>query len=154
MSYFLESADSIVRELNEAPGDRFTRRLNTVQRIFDPHRELPELTRLRVDVVIGDRKTQPISRVLKQNKLRVDIAFRQHVDGEPESDQERKQLDGLVSFVEEVEEFFSNPPRRLKYAAFAVWHETDLVYPYLPGQLDKKRQFTSLLRLTYLVATT
>jgi hypothetical protein len=152
-SYFLQVADSIVTELNAAPAGTFTRELGSVQGIFDPHRDLPEIADLRVDVVIGDRKSQPLSRVSKRNLLRVDIAFRQHISGEPESKAETEQLEGLVAVAEEVEAFFTNPPRRLQFADFAVWHETELIYPYLPSHLGGKRQFTSLLRLTYLVAT-
>ena len=82
----------------------------------------------------------------------MEIAFRQVIRGEPENAIERRQsLDELVALAEEVEAFFTDPPRRLKYADFAMWDNTELLYPYLPAHLDKKRQFTSLLRLTYVV---
>jgi len=152
-SFFIQVADSIVEELNEAPADTFSRPIGTVARIYDPTRELPDLSKLRVDVVLGDRKSSAISRVMQKNLVRIDIAFRQKVDGEPDSDAETAELDGLVAFVEEVEGFFDGPPRRLKYADFAVWQQSDLVYPYLPSHLGGKRQFTSMLRLTYVVAT-
>lgn len=151
-SFFIQTADSIVQELQEAPADSFARSLGKIERIYDPQRQPEGLEELRVDVILGDRKTKPISRALKENDCRVDIGFRQVVKSPAGSTDEQAELDALIELVEQVEAFFTNPPRRLKYADFAAWTETELVYPYLPSHV-RTRQFTSILRLTYRIAT-
>lgn len=155
MSYFLQAAESIARELNEARaagrfpalGEDFAQ--GTIELIFDAHRELPEMQVLRLDVVLNRRLSEAVDRGNKQQDLVLDLAFRRLIRGEAGGEPEKRQLSELVGLEEEVETFFTDPPRRLKYAPFAMWQKTELVFPYLPTNIDKKRQFTGLLRLTY-----
>lgn len=139
-STLVSIADSIVDEMN---GHDFSREFKTV-RLYNSERELEELETLRVDVVCGDIVQVPISRTAKQGDYRVDIAVREKLDTD-----KIEQLDALQEFVEEIDAFFSSPPRRLTNFDNAGWVGSTIVYPYLPSHLREKRQFTSILRLTY-----
>jgi hypothetical protein len=144
MSITRKLAETIAAELNQASLSRTFQ----AERRLDPERELEELCMLRVDVLEGDRKSEAISRCALQGDYRVEIVIRQKGPPEEDLDDFVDQLQGLV---EEIDHYFSLPPRRLRLYEAAAWKASELVYPYSIDDLRKKRQFTSLLRLTYQV---
>ena len=151
MATFIPLADAIVAMLN---GHTFTSaQFPPAERIYDALRNLEELENLRVDVLLGDKKQEPIDRTRMQNHPRIEIAVRRVIKAEAGSKEEKAQLDGLVAFVEEIDDFLSmHDNRRPLGAPWAAWQGSELVYPFLPLQL-RRRQFTSLLRMTYFVCT-
>lgn len=143
-SVLIQIADAIVQELAEHQGELSLPYVP--ERVYDAERELEELDVFRVDVVPGDKKTEASGRTGRLGTFRIDIAFRRRVDPASQKDE----LDALTAFVEEVERFFADPPRRLAYCPAAAFASpAELRYPYLPLHLRGKNQFTSILRLTY-----
>lgn len=142
-------ADAVVTLLN---GHAFSQAFTAV-RVYDAMRPLDTLETLHIDVILGDRKSEPLNRLLQKDDVRVEVAARQVVNQPAGSAEETAALDALVVLMEEIDTFLSAPAqRRPTNASWAGWQGSELVYPYLPSQLRTSRQFTSLLRLTYLVA--
>ena len=151
-SFFVQLADAVVSLLN---AGKFSREFQA-QRVYDPlNTNLGDFENFRVDVVLGDRKQEPLDRSRQKNSPRIEIIFRQLIKRAKGSDEEKADLDALVEFVESVDSWISLPAnRRPPAASFAGWQGSELVYPFVPAQLRDSRLFISLLRLTYFVATT
>ena len=150
MASFIPLADAVKALLNQ---QTFSRSF-VAARIYDPLRPLEITESMRVDVILGDRKSVPLDRSRMQNTCRVEIALREKIKPLAGSDDERVYLDGLVGFMEELDDCLSDHDNRRPPAApYAAWQGSELVYPFLPLQLRSERQFTSLLRLTYIVIT-
>lgn len=145
---FTPLADAIVTLLN---AQTFATAF-TATRIYDPLRPLEENETLRIDVVLGDRKSDPLDRSRLTEDVRVEVAARQVISAAAGSAAETTALDALVALVEEINTFLCAPAQR-RPVAWAGWQRSELVYPYLPAHLREKRQFTSLLRMSYLVVT-
>ena len=146
---FIPLAEAVLKTLN---AQEFSRPFRAT-RIYDALRQLPEMEQMRVDVLLGDRKSEPLDRSRMKNVVRIEIAVRQVIKGEAGSELEQQELDALVAFCEEIDDCLSDrSQRRLTAAPWAVWQGTEMVYPFLPQYL-RGRQFTSLLRASYFVAT-
>jgi hypothetical protein len=146
-SLLIQIADAVVREVNE---QEFSQPF-TAERIYDPERKLEELEAMRVDVLAGDVKTVPLTRTNKLGTYHVDVAMRQVVNRQdPEA---RNRMDAMGGLLEEISDYFTLPPRRLKYLTQAATVEGQVIYPYLPSHLRHDQQFTSLLRLTMKAAS-
>jgi hypothetical protein len=148
-SFFLQIADSIVQELNEAAPGTFAQPLGTVSRIYDSERFPEELQNLVVDVVIGKRTANQADRGSRLNECPIDIAFRQVTLTAPNSPERQAEGDALVYLAEQVENFFADPPRRLQYCPQAMWEQSEQLAPYVMVDLQKHQQWTGVLRLTY-----
>lgn len=135
-----ELVDAVAAELNEGT---FSEPL-TAECLTDPDRELEELQTLRVDVLKGSKESEAISRCVLQGDYTIEIVVRQKADGDPAELVRR-----LESLVEEIDRFFSLPPRRLRLYQAAAWKASKLIYCYSVKMVRNRRQFTGLLQLTY-----
>lgn len=148
MSLFNPLADAVVALLN---AQTFSQQF-TATRVYDSTRALETLGTLRVDVILGDRKSTPLDRSRQKDDIRVEVAVRQVVSRSAGLTEETAILDGLVALVEELDAFLSaRANRRPPGAEWAGWQGSELVYPFLPAHVRDNRQFTSLLRLSYFV---
>jgi hypothetical protein len=149
MATFTPLADAIAAMLN---GHDFSREF-TAERIYDSLRDLETLETMRVDVLLGDKQSQPMDRSRQENTVRVEIACRQAVKQLAGGPDEKAELDALVGFMEEIDDFLTTPANRRPPAAlWAGWQKSELLYPFLVPQL-RGRIFASVLRLSYYVAT-
>jgi len=150
MSLYTPLADAVVSLLN---ANTFSQPF-TAQRVYDPMRPMETMEQLRVDVVLADKKCHPMDRSREANEVKIDIFVRQVINAPAGSQQEQTQLDGLLSLMEDISDYMNlQANRRPPNALWAGWQESELVYPYIPSHLRSARQYTSLLRLTYFVAT-
>ena len=154
ISPFIGLASAVAAMLNaESASGGFSRQF-TAQRIYDPMRPMETLETMAVDVILGDKKCEPMDRQRQKNTVRIEVCVRQVIRPAAGSVEEQAALDELVNFVEEIDNFLSSHDnRRPPLAQYAGWQDSELVYPFLPKHLRESRQFTSLLRQTYFVAT-
>ena len=144
MSIMSDLVDAIAAELDAAP-ETFSQAF-AAETLTDPERELEELQELRVDVLKGSKVTEAISRSVLQGDYTIEIVVRQKADGDPD-----ELVRDLESLVEQIDQFFSLPPRRLTAYPAAAWKQSKLVYCYSVKMVRQRRQFTGLLQLTYTV---
>jgi hypothetical protein len=150
MSIFAPLADAVAALLN---ANEFSMPF-VAQRVYDPMRPMETMEQLRVDVVLGDKKCHPMDRARQQNDVRIEIVVRQVISPPAGSVQEQEALDALLALMESIDDYMClQANRRPPDAPWAGWQESELVYPFLPKHLRESRQYTSLLRITYLVAT-
>jgi len=149
MATFVPLADAIKDMLN---GHEFSRQFTAV-RLYDSLRDIETLETMRVDVLLGDKVSSPMDRSRQENTIRIEIAVRQVVKSLAGSDEETAELDALVAFLEEIDDYLTDPAnRRPANAPWAGWQKSELLYPFVLAQL-RGRIFASVLRLSYYVAT-
>ena len=126
----------------------------TIEHPLDDLRADEDLKVLRVDVLIGDKKCEPADRARQSNRLRMDVVVRKKITSVRNSLEEREEVDGLLAYTEQLDDFLSDPAnRRLSSFSWAEWENSETVIPYSPWRLRQDRLFYSVFRLEYSVFT-
>jgi hypothetical protein len=145
----MDIADALTDALNDE-GNDFSIEFKAV-RAYQALLELPEMKDLHVTVVPKGVVLAPADRSRVQHEVQVDIAVQKKLG--PASDEEeydeQVELDGLMGFVEEIADFVKF--RRLGSQPTAAWVKTDNDPIYSQDHLERLRQFTSVLTVTYRV---
>lgn len=123
--------------------------------VYDTDLPLQEADTLHVDVVLAGLSCAPDSRVSLQYRVLVDIAVRyrfgtseQETDGSIDVDE----IEEYVALLEEICELLADPDnRRLTTKTAATWVGNEIRFPWVPDHLRSHRQYTGILRATYLV---
>ena len=155
MSIFGPLAEAIKNQLIAAQSVAGTfSQTACIEHPLDGLREDEELQVLRVDVLMGDKTCEPLTRTLQKNAVRMDIVTRQLVKAMRASSQERTIVHGLMAYSEELDEYLAaSGNRAVPGATWAKWQHSEMVVPYSPALLRNSRLFYSLFRVTYFVAT-
>jgi hypothetical protein len=136
----IELADAITREINEAT---FSRTFQAA-RVYDYTRLLEETTTMKVDVVPEKHEDEALTRQSWKGEGIISIAVREKLKVENIA-----AVDALTYFVGELRDFWTAPPRRLKYFTGAAPVKRKIVYPYLQIPLRDEGQFVSVLQLHF-----
>ena len=143
-------ADAVTSLLN---ANTFSQKF-TATRVYDAMRPLETLSALTVDVVIGDKESDPLDRTRQRETPNIDIVVRQVIAAPSGSADEANAIDALIALVESFDSCITDPAnRRPAGAAWAAWQHSKLVMAYSPRKLREQRLFYSVLRVTYLVVT-
>jgi hypothetical protein len=146
----MDIADALADALSDE-GNDFSLEF-TAARAYQALVELPEMKDLHVTVVPKGVAMVPADRSRVQHEVQVDIAVQKKLgpatDDEEEYD-EQAELDGLMGLVEEIADFLKF--RRLGSQPTAAWVKTDNDPIYSQDHLERLRQFTSVLTVTYRV---
>src|SRR5208283_5985613 len=135
-------------------NDQFAKTAALIESPLDGLREDEELRELRVDVLIGDKTCEPMDRYRQKNTARLDVVIRQKIVAMAGSTEELNQVNNLMAYAEELDEYLSDHGnRRPPGAQWAGWQQSETVIPYSPRLLREDRLFYSLFRLSYFVAT-
>jgi hypothetical protein len=155
MSIFAPLAKAIAEQLLAAQKVEGTfSRAATIEHPLDDLRGDEELAVLRVDVLIGDKKCEPADRARQSNRVRMDVCIRQKIKCVRKSKEEQELVEGLLAYVEQLDDYLSSPPcRRLTAANWAEWENSETVIPYSPWRLREERLFYAVFRLEYSVFT-
>ena len=149
MSVIMDIADALADALNDE-GNDFSLEF-TAACAYQALLELPDMKDLHVTVVPKGVAMSPADRSRVQHEVQVDIAVQKKLG--PASDQEeydeQAELDGLMGLVEEIGDFLKF--RRLGSQPAAAWVKTDNDPIYSQDHLERLRQFTSVLTVTYRV---
>ena len=147
MSVIVDIADALAEALN---GNDFSVEF-TAARAYQALLELPEMKDLHVTVVPKGVVMAPVDRSRVQHDIEVDIAVQKKLGpaSDDEEYDEQAELDGLMGLVEELSDFLKF--RRLGSQPTAAWVKTDNDPIYSQDHLERLRQFTSVLTLTYRV---
>jgi hypothetical protein len=137
MTTIVDIADAVLAELGTAT---FSKPF-VAQRAYRPLFDLAEMKDLHVTVVPKGLGKTLISRGALQSDYLIDVAVQQ----KPESI-DNAALDALMVLVAEIAKHFEF--KRLS-AAPVIWIGTDNAPIYSPEHLEKFRQFTSVLTLTF-----
>ena len=125
-----------------------------IEQPLDGLRQDEELNDLRVDVLVADKASEPITRNDIKSTARVDIVVRQKVKGVRGSEPEREQVEALSAYAEQLDDYLSAHDHRIPTdAPWAKWQKSETVIPYSPALLRSDRLFYSLFRATYLVVS-
>ena len=149
MSVIMDIADALADALSDE-GNDFSLEF-TAARAYQALLELPEMKDLHVTVVPKGVALAPADRSRVQHDVQVDIAVQKKLG--PTSDEEeydeQAELDGLMGLVEELSDFLKF--RRLGSQPTAAWVKTENDPIYSQDHLERLRQFTSVLTVTYRV---
>ena len=140
MPALTDIAEAVRNELN---NHEFSQAFEAV-RLYQPLFELPEMKTLHVTVVPRALEMQTSSRTLVQHDYGVDVAVQKKFESD-----EAVELDPLMALVEEIIDFFRL--RRLEAVPGAAWIETENSPVYSQEHMQKFRQFTSVIALTFRV---
>jgi len=150
VSVIMDIADALADALNDE-GNDFSMEF-AAARAYQALLELPEMKDLHVTVVPKGVALAPADRSRVQHDVQVDIAVQKKLgpatDDEEEYD-EQAELDGLMGLVEELSDFLKF--RRLGSQPTAAWVKTENDPIYSQDHLERLRQFTSVLTVTYRV---
>jgi hypothetical protein len=141
MAVISDIAEAVTQELN---GATFSQAF-TAQRAYLPIFELPEMQDLHVTVVPKSVSILPGGRSHNQHDYAIDVAVQKKLNAT-----DNTEIDPLLSLVDEIADHFRL--KRLDSYPGAVWVKTDNEPVYDPEHLDRLRQFTSVLTLTFRVA--
>jgi hypothetical protein len=139
VSLIVDIADALADLLN---GHEFSMEFEAV-RDYRPDLELKDMKTLRVSVVPKGITMVPADRSRVQHDVEVDVLVQKKLDAG-----DAAELDGLMSFVEEIAVFLKF--KRLESVG-ASWVKTSNEPIFAPDHLEQLRQFTSVLTVTYRV---
>ena len=140
MAIITDIAEAVKDELNDS---EFSQTFKAV-RAYQPVYELPEMKTLHVTVVPRGVEVETSARNLVQHDYGIDVAVQKRFDkNEPD------ELDPLMTLVEEIIAFFRL--RRLEDVPTAICVKAANEPVYSPDHMEKFRQFTSVIRLTFRV---
>ena len=140
MPLITQVAEAVVAELN---ATTFSQPF-TAERHYVPRFDLPDMHTLHVTVVPRDLTTQSAGRGPLQQDVSIDIAVQQRPP-----DDTLASLDPLLALPEELAEHFRH--KRLDSFPAAMWVRTEHRTIYAPEHLERLRQFTSVVTLTFRV---
>jgi len=138
MSSIIAIADAVVTELN---AHNFSQPLTAV-RHYVPTFDLKDMQDLHVSVVPRGVEISTAGRGIVQRGIQVDIGVQKKIAGDAE-------IDGMMSLVDEIAEFF----RAKRRFGSALWVKTANFPIYSPEHLHELRQFTSVLTVTLRTVT-
>jgi hypothetical protein len=141
MSAIIDIAEAVVYEINNA--DVLPSGVNA-QRHYVPTFELKDMDTLHVSVVPRGVSIQTMNRAYFQHDVQIDIGIQQRF-----KDDQQLTLDVLMQQVEQISNLLTG--KRLAELPAAVWLRTENDPIYAPEHMDRLRQFTSVLTLTYRV---
>lgn len=143
MSVVVEITEAVVASLN---ATMFSLPFTAV-RSYLPQYKLAEMQTLRVTVVPRSAVLSSVDRSRSQTDLAVDIAIQKKyaLGTNPE-------LDLLTSLVEEILEH-TRTHRQLEGLPQVHWVKSEFTALYAPDHMEKFRQFTSVLTVTYRVVS-
>lgn len=136
MSVIIDLADAVVAHLN---ATSFSAPL-TAQRAYLPLYELPSMAALHVTVVPKALAIETLDRSRDAYDYELDVAVQQKTDGTS------RQLDALMTLVEEIADGFRAPHLATYPAARCT--QVENVPVYAAEHLHELGQFTSILSLT------
>lgn len=124
--------------------------------LYDTNLELPDSDTLHVDVVLAGGSMVADSRISLRYEVLVDVAVRyrfgvaeQEIDGSISLDD----IEGYVGLLEEIAELLATPAYRSPSTkTMATWIGNEIRFPWVPEHLKQYRQYTGILRATYVVA--
>lgn len=140
MPLVTDVADAVAAELN---GHAFTQPF-TAKREYVPLFELPEMKTLHVTIVPKGMTVAQIARDRCTYDVQVDVAAQKKFDVGDSAE-----LDPLLGLAEEIADFFRF--KTLPGPLGAAWTKTEHTALYGPEHMDRLRQFTSVLTLTFRV---
>lgn len=140
MSVILDIADAVVVSLN---AGTFALEF-TVERMYQPVFELPELQTLHVSVVPKSLEVTTATRDSGYFDCAIDIGVQKKVNPDQPAE-----LDGLMNLVEQIADHLRM--KRLDGLPSAAWLSIANEPVFAPEHLDQWRQFTSVLTVTYRV---
>lgn len=114
----------------------------TAERLYLPQFELPDMQVLHVTVVPRTKTTKPLTRSRNIDVITVDIAVQKKLNAGDNAD-----IDALVNLVDEIETRFDR--ERLSDVPDAICTAKKPDPVYAPEHIEKLRQFTSILTLTF-----
>lgn len=125
--------------------------------VYDTNLELEDTDTLHVDVVAAGLSCVPDSRVSLRYEALVDVAVRYRFGT---ADQvaatgaiDVTKIEPYTALLEEIAELLADPDnRKLATKTVATWVGSEIRYPWVPEHLRTMRQYTGILRATYVVA--
>lgn len=123
--------------------------------VYDTNLPLEDADQLHVDVVAAGLTCVPDERASLQYDVGIDIAVRYRF-GTVEQDSDGSiavdEIKPYVDLLEEIGELLADPDnRRLVDKIDAVWTGNEIRAPWVPDHLRQNRQYTGIIRATYLV---
>lgn len=125
--------------------------------VYDTNLPLEDADQLHVDIVAAGLACTADSRVSLRYEVAIDIAVRYRfgtieqdaVDGSIAVDEIKPYAD----LLEEIGELLADPDnRKLTDQTVATWVGNEIRFPWVPDHLRQNRQYTGIIRATYLVA--
>lgn len=142
----IEIAEAVAWELNAATFSRDF----TAQRSYQATAELPDVQTMKVTVVPGaiSPMAGEASRRAMQHDYQIHVGIQKKLADT--GDEEKAELDALMGLVQEIATHLER--KRLDACEDVKWvtQENDPVF--LPEHLERLRQFTSVLTVTYRAA--
>jgi hypothetical protein len=140
MSLIADIADAVTTELNSGSfGQPFTAERHYLARF-----ELKQLGTLRVPVVPKAATIETAARGQTQHDVQIDVGVLKKLGAA-----DNAEIDPLVTLVEELADHFRL--QRLASYPNAIWTKTENDPIYSHEHLERMRQFTSVLTLTFRV---
>lgn len=123
--------------------------------VYDTNLPLEDTNTLHVDIVAAGLECVPDSRGSLQYDVQIDIGVRyrfgtveQDTDGSIDVDE----IKPYVDLLEEVGEVLADKDNRILATKIdAVWTGNEIRAPWVPDHLRQNRQYTGILRATYVV---
>lgn len=124
--------------------------------VYDTNLPLEDADELHVDLVAAGLGCTPDSRVSLRYEVAIDIAVRyrfgtseQDTDGSIAIDE----IKPYVDLLEEIGELLADPDnRKLEDQTVATWIGNEIRFPWVPEHLRQNRQYTGIIRATYVAA--
>lgn len=124
--------------------------------VYDTNLQLEDAATLHVDVVAAGLACVPNSRASLRYEVLVDIAVRYRfgtTEQETDGSIDVGDIEGYVYLLEEIGELLATPANRsLATKTVATWIGNEIRLPWVPEHLRNFRQYTGILRATYVVA--
>ena len=124
--------------------------------VYDTNLPLEDADTLHVDVVAAGLECVPDTRGSLQYDVAIDIAVRYRFGSS-----EQEAIDGsiavdeikpYVDLLHEIGELLADPDNRILTTKIdAVWTGNEIRYPWVPDHLRQNRQYTGVLRATYVI---
>ena len=133
-------ADAVVTKLSAAT---FTESFTAVRK-YSPTYRLRDMDTLHVTVVSSSESIEASDRSTRQHEYTIDIGIQKRFSSDALTT-----LDPLLDLVQEVSDEFTGAT--LTGYTAASWTRTTVDPIFAPDHMSKFRQFTSVIRLTYVV---
>lgn len=138
--YDYQLAEAVKNRLNAASWSPLS---FTAERAYCPHRELPNLTDLRVVVVSASQESDTDTRAAVEVTTEIDVAIQKRVDPT-----DLGECDALAKLAQDIALFFLGDSWAQSLGATCVEVTREPIYD--PIHLTEKRVFTAVVRLTFL----
>ena len=112
----------------------------TATRVYVPLFKIEDMETLHVTIVPRDLEISLATRRDNRSTTGVDVAVQQRLSATSNT-----ALDALVALVEDIAQHMTR-----RDVSTARWESTEVRPLYSPDELRERRQFTSVIRLTYI----